>query len=107
MYNDLKNVPYDAIEFIEVNLGGGYDFDIFAVWRYDGQYFWGTDAGCSCPTPFENTDWMDLSRGPAEAALNDYVSWYEKTNQYSNELCRDTYAYKTLKAETLREWNGV
>ncbi|MFE6493402.1 hypothetical protein [Streptomyces sp. NPDC057748] len=32
-----------------------YEFSMLVVWRRteDGVLFWGTDSGCSCPSPFE------------------------------------------------------
>ena len=39
------------IEFSDEN----YQFDLLVVWqrKEDGAFFYGTDSGCSCPTPFE------------------------------------------------------
>lgn len=33
-----------------------YSFDLLVVWYSfsTGKYYWGTDSGCSCPSPFEN-----------------------------------------------------
>lgn len=32
-----------------------YQFDKTVVWKHeDGRFFLGEDAGCSCPSPFEN-----------------------------------------------------
>lgn len=33
-----------------------YDFAMTAVWRHKmtGQLYWADDAGCSCPSPFED-----------------------------------------------------
>lgn len=37
-----------------------YSFNILAVWQHDdGRVFWGVDAGCSCPAPFEDTESLD------------------------------------------------
>lgn len=31
-----------------------YSFDLLVVWQHeDGRLFYGTDSGCSCPSPFE------------------------------------------------------
>lgn len=37
-----------------------HDFDIFAVWRdQEGALYYGQDAGCSCPSPFEDFTSLD------------------------------------------------
>lgn len=38
-----------------IDTGGSYEFDMFVVWikLEDGTLWWDTDAGCSCPVPFE------------------------------------------------------
>ncbi|WP_446685446.1 DUF7574 domain-containing protein [Glycomyces mayteni] len=42
-----------------------WSFDLTAVWKdADGVFYWGSDSGCSCPTPFEGIRSKDeLSRG--------------------------------------------
>lgn len=32
-----------------------WSFDLLVLWRRteDGKLFWGSDSGCSCPSPFE------------------------------------------------------
>jgi len=42
-----------------------YGFDIFAVWKdEEGNFYWASDSGCSCPSPFEEyTTLADLSKG--------------------------------------------
>lgn len=46
-----------------------YCFDSLRVVKSeDGRYFYGTDSGCSCPSPFENfhreSDWTPLTKHP-------------------------------------------
>ncbi len=32
-----------------------YSFDMIVAWKHqDGSIYWGADAGCSCPSPFED-----------------------------------------------------
>jgi hypothetical protein len=47
-----------------IDSGESYDFDMVAIWRdVDGNLYWATDSGCSCPTPFESyTDVASLDR---------------------------------------------
>jgi hypothetical protein len=56
--------PADAgLETIgEAETERDYDFDKFVVWRRlaDGMLLYATDSGCSCPSPFEDTDVNDL-----------------------------------------------
>ena len=39
----------------ELDLGGGWDFDMWVVWWHEESKtaYWGHDSGCSCPSPFE------------------------------------------------------
>ena len=40
-----------------------YDFDLTAVFKSKetGELYLAHDSGCSCPSPFENTDFEDLT----------------------------------------------
>ena len=44
--------------FEEFNDADSYEFDIFMIWEKedDGTLWWDTDSGCSCPSPFDNSD---------------------------------------------------
>lgn len=44
--------------FESVDTGGSYEYNMFVVWKKldDGSLWWDTDSGCSCPTPFSNSD---------------------------------------------------
>lgn len=39
-----------------------YDFNLLAFWvrKRDGQLLYATDSGCSCPSPFQDTQVRDL-----------------------------------------------
>lgn len=75
-----------------------YSFDITAVWyhRDTGTFYWGSDSGCSCPSPFENvTDKSQLNSGTfhqAAAALQTrhdaYVDdgWTELRSEVGAEI---------------------
>lgn len=56
--------------------GADYGFDLFVVWvDGEGVYYWGRDAGCSCPSPFEDiTDRTELASGGKYDALR-AVGW--------------------------------
>lgn len=39
----------------ELDEGAAYEFNMLVVWQDAEGYLWyGADAGCSCPTPFED-----------------------------------------------------
>jgi len=45
----------------ELEEGGSYEFNTTVVFRRDsGELVWTHDAGCSCPTPFEDQGIQDL-----------------------------------------------
>lgn len=44
--------------FTNIDTAGSYEFDIFSIWKKleDNTLWWDTDSGCSCPSPFDNSD---------------------------------------------------
>lgn len=44
--------------FEKLDTAGSYEFDIICIWRKldDNTLWWDSDAGCSCPSPFDNGD---------------------------------------------------
>lgn len=41
-----------------------YSFDMTVAWLdSEGKLYWGSDSGCSCPSPFESQGLDDLSTG--------------------------------------------
>ena len=63
--------------------GLSWEFDIFAVWKdAEGNFYWATDSGCSCPSPFEDYTSLDsLSKGSKQEALSAGEAW--KGDSYS------------------------
>jgi hypothetical protein len=56
------NIYYSPEKFGLTQVGmidwsdGNYQFDYTVVWQDNaGNFFYGDDAGCSCPLPFENS----------------------------------------------------
>lgn len=41
-----------------------YTYDVLMVIKHEGEYYIGTDSGCSCPYPFENYNGLDDMTGP-------------------------------------------
>lgn len=72
-----------------------YQFDMTVVWRRvaDGQLFYASDSGCSCPSPFEDTGVDDLT-----AASMFEISTYlietgkKQTNYYGDDDISDRVA---------------
>lgn len=54
----------------DIDTAGAWEFSMLAVWRreVDGVMFWGTDSGCSCPSPFEGVTSTDDLREITDAA---------------------------------------
>lgn len=56
--NDVYNYPekfgLELLGSID-DPNADWDFDIFALWRHKetGVVYYGSDSGCSCPSPFE------------------------------------------------------
>jgi hypothetical protein len=51
---------------------GGYEFNMLGVFKRveDGALFWDTDNGCSCVSPFDDSDFSNMTRitDPSEFA---------------------------------------
>lgn len=65
--SDIYTAPEAyGLEFVgQVDLDNEpYQFDLLAVWRdcETGEYLYAFDAGCSCPSPFEDTAVVDMTR---------------------------------------------
>jgi hypothetical protein len=59
----MANVYYnpeahDLVPVAEIDhSSGSYEFDIRVVWRHkDGRFLTARDSGCSCPTPFGDSE---------------------------------------------------
>jgi hypothetical protein len=61
----------------DVDAADAYEFDQFVIWRDGaGRYFWASDSGCSCPSPFEDVSNRDeLEQGEARYALKALADW--------------------------------
>lgn len=79
----MDNVMYNPEKFGLTVVGEaydddlGYEFDEFIVWRdAEGNFRWASDAGCSCPTPFEDVTLAGMGKGSAaeaHAALDEWA----------------------------------
>lgn len=80
----MANVYYDPEHFGLVKVTEfersepSWSFDTFVIW-YSAEtdtYYWGSDSGCSCPSPFEDfsyneTDSLVVNLLAAEDVLNE------------------------------------
>lgn len=52
-YTNPEGFDLTYVGAVEWN-GNRYEFNLTAVWvDEEGTYFWASDSGCSCPSPFE------------------------------------------------------
>jgi hypothetical protein len=75
-----------------------YSFDMLVVWRESrGKYWVGQDAGCSCPSPFEDVHDVNSLDGPySKEGLRKRINWL------INERTKDrgtSYSYVYPKAQ--------
>jgi hypothetical protein len=40
----------------EVDDAGSYEFNTIVAWTDGSKLYWAHDSGCSCPTPFEDSE---------------------------------------------------
>lgn len=85
MINPFYNPEKLGLELLSFDKSSGrYEFDTLCFWSPgDGRVFTARDAGCSCPTPFEDYEGEDqkavlqgLERvGSAEQAERIFKAW--------------------------------
>lgn len=89
MSYDIPDVYYQPEAFGLVPIGelddpnANYSFDIFAVWKHEetGTIYYGTDSGCSCPSPFE--DYTSLDQLTKVTFMFDFI---DDVRDYFNHL---------------------
>jgi hypothetical protein len=79
VYNNPEKFKLEIV--FDTDHGESYEFDIFAVWRdANGDLYYATDAGCSCPSPFENyTSLADLTPGSKSDIMDALEHWWSST----------------------------
>lgn len=83
--------------FQELDTAGSYEFDKFVIWKklYDETLWWDTDSGCSCPSPFDNSDHgHDLKQVTDETVYN-----FDKALNNHPEIT--TEQYNSIKKKVL------
>ncbi len=81
-----RNAYYNPEKFgceivATVDVGADYEFDMFVVMRTiesiegirKGSYFYASDAGCSCPTPFEGAYWTKATKAELTRAFDNWA----------------------------------
>lgn len=60
IYYNPEEFGYEVVKDIELD-DEPWQFHLLVIWRDDnGNLVWGTDSGCSCPSPFEDHKPEDL-----------------------------------------------
>lgn len=96
-----------GVFFADINLACSYEFDTFLVHKdIDGDLFFATDSGCSCPIPFNNhvfpDDWTKIT---SEKQFNeDFERWLNYGHSKNPELAK-VMKIKQMVASYLREQN--
>lgn len=67
-----------------------YQFNFMAVWvDGNGQLYWATDSGCSCPSPFEDFHSLD------ELEKGDILNLYGFINERVGDIYLDGYRHES------------
>lgn len=82
VYNEPEKFGLELVAMIE-RPDLSYSFDMFGIWRHKdtGAVYYGSDSGCSCPSPWESfTSLDDLTEARTAAelhkALNEWAGFY-------------------------------
>lgn len=87
LYTDPEHFGLEVIwELNDPN--ASYSFDIFVVWKHTetGKIYWAEDAGCSCPSPFE--DYTSLDHATEVISMHDFM---DEVAEYFNSLAPWNY----------------
>lgn len=66
---------------------GSYEFNITAVFTQDGvtdRFFWASDSGCSCPSPFENYTSIESLESGDFKRVREYLNGRFDEENYGN-----------------------
>lgn len=77
---DIYAIPDTEVIGCAGESGLFYEFNEFIVLLHAGAYYWSSDSGCSCPSPFEDHQFPgDFESGNAVQALNALDEWSQGT----------------------------
>lgn len=86
-----------------IDVGGGYDWDVFLIYTDGNVYYWWAGAGCSCNSPLDNVYTIrDLPQGSGKDALTDLMAWAVDEN-YPMRANRYLRAISTAWFEELQK----
>jgi hypothetical protein len=109
MYSNIYYSPeeYGLESVFDVDKSDGcYQFDQFVIWKDGETYFWASDAGCSCPSPFEEMGRNSLSQGSLREAINDALAWV-KSDAESDYSWSDDARAARKRIEEFRDAQGL
>lgn len=101
-----NNNPYYNPEALGLEIVGemnwsepDYSFDFTVVWKQArGKYWIGSDAGCSCPSPFEDiTDINELDGPHTKEGLR------KRLDYLIEERCDDKESYYSFSKATMKK----
>lgn len=102
LYYDPQKLGFKLLAEIDYS-DGNYCFDLLCVWQdlKTGELKWARDSGCSCPSPFDETDikdlntltygsWItlvrDVKQNAHHASMSDKDSFFKKMDPYVLEM---------------------
>lgn len=97
------NIYYSPEKFgleiaAQLDLGGGYEYDLYLVLRKDGLLYSATDAGCSCYEPFDGVGVDDLDTLTWANFTMDMDDWLTYKESDKSEI--DLFRVEVLKLMT-------
>lgn len=78
IYDDPKDFGVEILG--EIDLGCGYSYDKFVVWRNNSEVGWATDSGCSCSSPFWDMGITNITWGNQHNAAAALKAWYDENH---------------------------
>lgn len=96
-HNPYHNPEKCGLEiFATVDTGAAYEFNMFVIWKKvdDNTLWYATDAGCSCPTPF------DPGRHDLEQITKE--NFFAFNNALKNHSDIDTSKYSEISMSVIK-----
>ncbi|MFJ8394364.1 hypothetical protein [Streptomyces sp. NPDC094144] len=90
----------------DVDTADSYEFSMFVAWQRvaDGAVFYGTDSGCSCPSPFEDLSesdpWSELTQVHDATKFTKVARTWVRESSYSGASAEDKAAMERLISKT-------
>lgn len=91
IYNHPEKFGLTQVGQVDWDGGDDYGFDFTVVWKdKNGNLYWASDAGCSCPSPFEDfsDDLSELETG----------SFFDLA-KFFNDRCSEHWSNAQAQAE--------